>query len=519
MSETNTAFGWKVAFFALVFVGYGVWVFFYLWTSDWPERFEDNAAAFKYGSTGGDKNFGLPYVIWRVLPEVFPELLPDPNGPKDYSQFGFISETLGQQPENGLRFERPVGTSLRYYQGIERIFLNCAACHTGQVTLADGKQEIYLGMPANTVNLQAFQTFLTKAAESPKFNAEVILAAIDKQELALSPLNWFLLWWKGIDLMRERLLLVGGRLNFGDYQPEFGPGRFDTFSSAKALFNWPSDKITSSERVGVVDFPSIWLQGQRVGMNLHWDGNNVKLSERDRSASYGTGGTPPLLDREYLLKVETWLQNLEPPKFPGTIDGKNSAAGKIIYDNECASCHGLNGQDFAEGQGQLGAVIDIAAIGTDRARLDNFTFDLSVNEGQLYALWGEERFANFRKTNGYAAAPLDGIWLRAPYLHNGSVPTLWDLLLPPDQRPVRFNRGTTTYDWKNVGFVADAPIDAKGLCFVTRGDAESACSTPPDNHGICAAGACFGNGNQGHEYGILLDDDKKRQLIEYLKTF
>ena len=66
------------------------------------------------------------------------------------------------------------------------------------------------------------------------------------------------------------------------------------------------------------------------------------------------------------------------------------------------------------------------------------------------------RFSHFRKTDGYANMPLDGMWLRAPYLHNGSVPTLRALLFP-EKRPAEFYRAYDVYDWDNVGFVAAAP--------------------------------------------------------------
>ena len=56
------------------------------------------------------------------------------------------------------------------------------------------------------------------------------------------------------------------------------------------------------------------------------------------------------------------------------------------------------------------------------------------------------QFNHFQKTDGYANLPLDGLWLRAPYLHNGSVPTLADLLEPPEQRPKAFLRGSDVID-------------------------------------------------------------------------
>ena len=73
----------------------------------------------------------------------------------------------------------------------------------------------------------------------------------------------------------------------------------------------------------------------------------------------------------------------------------------------------------------------------------------------VFAGYGDERFSHFRKTFGYANSPLDGLWLRGPYLHNGSVPTLRDLLEPSDKRPVKFYRGYDVYDQKKVGFVSD----------------------------------------------------------------
>jgi hypothetical protein len=110
------------------------------------------------------------------------------------------------------------------------------------------------------------------------------------------------------------------------------------------------------------------------------------------------------------------------------------------------------------------------------------------------------RFTHFRKTNGYANHPLDGIWLRAPYLHNGSVPTLRDLLEPPALRPRVFYRGYDLYDSQKVGFVSDVP--RAGVQAFTLYDT----SVP-------------GNSNAGHLYGTTLSDDEKRAIVEYLKTF
>jgi hypothetical protein len=105
--------------------------------------------------------------------------------------------------------------------------------------------------------------------------------------------------------------------------------------------------------------------------------------------------------------------------------------------------------------------------------------------------------------------PLDGLWLRAPYLHNGSVPTLRDLLEPSAKRPVRFFRGYDVFDPVKVGFRGDVGEEngRKYFRFDTR---------LPDGKLIP------GNGNYGHDgprYGTLLPAADKDAIVEYLKTF
>ena len=108
------------------------------------------------------------------------------------------------------------------------------------------------------------------------------------------------------------------------------------------------------------------------------------------------------------------------------------------------------------------------------------------------------KFSHFRTTEGYVSVPLEGLWLRAPYLHNGSVPTLTDLLEPVERRPARFWRGYDVYDPVRVGFVTSAPGIERSATL----------------HEVARPG----NSNAGHVYGTTLPPDQKRALIEYLKT-
>ena len=98
----------------------------------------------------------------------------------------------------------------------------------------------------------------------------------------------------------------------------------------------------------------------------------------------------------------------------------------------------------------------------------------------------------------YEARVLYGVWATAPYLHNGSVPNLWELLTPPAQRKTSFMVGSKEYDMKNVGYVTDKS---------------------PFKDGNFAVNAAIdsGNSNAGHNFGTTLSDDYKWALIEYLK--
>jgi len=105
--------------------------------------------------------------------------------------------------------------------------------------------------------------------------------------------------------------------------------------------------------------------------------------------------------------------------------------------------------------------------------------------------------APFESLRAYKGRSLNGIWATAPYLHNGSVPTLRALMFP-EERPAVFFRGYNVYDWDRGGFIATGP------------DAEKA--------GVRFDTTLKGNGNGGHLYGTNLPAADREAIIEYLKT-
>jgi hypothetical protein len=157
----------------------------------------------------------------------------------------------------------------------------------------------------------------------------------------------------------------------------------------------------------------------------------------------------------------------------------------------------------------LGKVEPIVRVRTDPHRLDSYTEEFRRLQLQEIFKDTEYRFRNFRKTDGYANLPLDGLWLRAPYLHNGSIPTLADLLQPPERRPVDYVRGIDIIDHAKGGFLAPG-------CEVPSWR-EAVAASPP--RAFCFDTRQRGNGNGGHLYGTALTDEQKADLLAYLQTF
>ncbi len=438
--------------------------------------FPDIVEHFKYGSIGAEEGSGLPYRIWRVLPEVCGEHLPARPG-VGYGRLGFIDE--------GAPHGRPIGTSFRPGNG-DRVGLNCATCHVGTLREApDAAPRVIVGMPAHQMDLQGYARFLTACASGPAFETTTMVEAIRRSQPDFGLWERMVYRLFVVRAARKGILDRAAENAWFDDRPPQGPGRVDTFNPYKQLLGIPMD-----DTVGTADLPSLWNQRARQGLWLHWDGNNDVVEERNKSAAIGAGATPKSLDLPSMARIADWTLGFPPPRFPaGRIDAVRALEGEQAYRASCASCHAFDGE-------RIGQVTPIADIGTDRERLDSFSPALAAAMNTI----GSGRpwqFRRFRKTEGYANMPLDGIWLRAPYLHNGSVPDLRALLFP-EERPRVFYRAYDVYDWERVGFdTRSAEAERSGVRFDT---------------------ALRGNGNGGHLYGTDLPAATKLAIIEYLKA-
>ncbi len=459
---------------AAVFLGSFIWIQFF---REEPEQsFANEIERFKYGSIGGEQNAGIPYWIWIVLPRIFPDYLPGSGGYK----------SLGVTWEEG--HELPVGFTKKVI-GFPRVGNNCALCHAGTYrTKPDEVPTVVPGSPTQALDARGLFHFLFSAAQDSRFNADTILAQIG-QMTNLSFVDRQLYRFVLIPVMRKKLVEQAqkGAWIFEHDRPEWGPGRDDAFNLPKYFVVG----LSVDETTGQCDFNSAWNLKIRNGPGLlfNWGGETPALRSVIVDSALGLGVRPGKAFENRLTELAKFLSDLPPPKYPFPIDVVRANAGSAIYTAQCAECH-------EPGAAKTSHVIPIDEIGTDRERLDSWTQKAADAFNEKMKRLEFNRPATI-KNNGYYSPPLDGIWLRAPYLHNGSVRTLRDLLNPPDQRAQSFYRGYDVIDPVNVGF-KEPPISQQQYFLLD--------STKR------------GNGNQGHTYGTQLSDEDKENLLEYMKT-
>lgn len=459
-------------------VGFGVWYKFFL---EVDQQFASPEASFKYGSIGNETAEGIPYWIWVVLPEMFPQHLPGPGG---YRSLGFVYES-GR--------ETPVGFSKKTI-GFPRMGFNCAACHSGTYrSRPDQPPRLVLTAPTTRVDFQGYARFLVEAGTDRRFTPANVLNAIERHT-DLSWLDRALYRYVIIPRTRDGLREYEKRFRWMDSRPDWGKGRIDPFNPVK--FHQLGIDPANDRTIGNSDMEPLWNMARKRGLSLHWDGLNDSLTEVVLTGAIGDGATSltgeatDKLPVDDLKEVEEFISRAQPPRYPFPIDRRTASRGERVFREGCAACHEFGG-------GRTGTVIPQREVGTDRHRVDMWTSEAAVRYND-YARDYPFRFSRFVKTNGYVAVPLDGLWLRAPYLHNGSVPTLEDLLEPVGERPKLFYRGYDVYDRNRTGFVHQGP-EAKRAGF------------PYDVN-------VPGNSNRGHTYGTDLSAPDKRSLVEYLKT-
>jgi hypothetical protein len=219
-----------------------------------------------------------------------------------------------------------------------------------------------------------------------------------------------------------------------------------------------------------VDIKSVNWASERYHAN--WDGNQGASSRTLASGASATGD-PRMVNVRIHEPLNPFIDNLPAPPYPfASVDLARAREGKGLFGRQCATCHHPNNATIYPAS-KLGVDANRTKVNTSVSRYgltalvtEACTIYGLNNQGQPGATWCvpegdwnarlDEYFRDTPRrvvegTNGYKADMLHGIWAQAPYLHNGSVPTLGQLLCP-DTRPRRFLRGNLNYDEALVGF-------------------------------------------------------------------
>ncbi|MEO5683853.1 MAG: hypothetical protein ABIQ88_14510 [Chitinophagaceae bacterium] len=194
--------------------------------------------------------------------------------------------------------------------------------------------------------------------------------------------------------------------------------------------------------------------------------------------------------------VLSYIYSLEPPKYPKAINKTLAKQGEIIFITNCSKCHGKYGSS----ETYPNLLIPASVVQTD-----SMLFKSNYQNPQFITWFNNSWFAmsdhpaRLEPFNGYIAPPLDGIWATAPYLHNGSVPTL-EAVLNTSARPAYWQRNfdDPSYDYEKMSWHFTIEQAAQGTAVYNT-------SLP-------------GYGNYGHTFGDKLTDKQRKAVVEYLKT-
>jgi len=481
--------------------------------------------------------------------------------------FSFLPDSAGPQNPGNLPvgFARDTVIDPISGESVEVVGLTCAACHTGQVEY-QGKG-IRIDGGASNVDLASFQTELGYAVaftDKIPFRFDRFARTVLGENASAEAKNKLRQEFEAFlnAGLSEKNEADSRKL----YEVAAGFGRTDALARiGNFVFGTELDNSNLRVADAPVSFPPLWYTSW-FGW-VQYNSSIQQPMVRNIGEALGVRARvnltqPPNLYRstvnvknqwqtENLLAGPAAFSGLMAPAWPeavlGPIDQAKAQKGASLYKQHCQPCHlpplnspeikdskyweaGLNGKSFLKLK-----LIPLDKIGTDPRQATNWAQrwavtgvlglgNVSASDGlrvvtgkirdmnyDALGLSPEQRmeWSGFRDDGvvaplAYRARPLGGIWATPPFLHNGSVPSLYQMLLPADKRDKSFYVGSREFDPKNVGY-STAKFDG-GFEFRT--------DQP-------------GNSNAGHEFrntpgkGVIgpeLSDDERWAIIEYLKT-
>ncbi len=480
---------------------------------------------------------GVQMIMFRLFPEIFPDIWGPPQdqmavigfGPDQFQPNRVMPLGTGYALSGGLL----IPGTLKKVQ-VNYATLTCMGCHSGGVTLRDGNLVRTIGAP-NPVG--DFLGAIHQSVNDPRYTVANFRTA-----LAATPLGYIYgdpLEFKQEALERALFDAPGGaeyflaELKFISNQtfarfdatipvytynvpnpppfsgPNVIPGQIDVFTFGAASLFDPSVLTPAQMQASMpaapapADVLAAWAQAGRT--HFQWDDSVSSIYFRETAASASvSAGDPAAINQPNLVLSGDFTINLPPAPYPFEVDSGKAARGKKIFQQACLSCH-------ASGNSVL---MSPSETGTDPNRANVFTTPLVAGlisqfrqgclEPQCFGPGGIPLPDSeiLSPTLEYASLPLSGLWATAPYLHNGSVPTLYHLLT--GERPSTFYRANTTYDEQKVGFTWDKATSSRAVVYDT---------TQAGHSNLGHTGPQFNGGIDWQS-----EPKKLQDLLEYLKT-
>ena len=202
------------------------------------------------------------------------------------------------------------------------------------------------------------------------------------------------------------------------------------------------------------------------------------------------------------VHVRAFLASLRPPAYPFAIDAALAARGERLFERHCGACHGSYGP---EGD-YPNLVVDLETVGTDPEYARQAFAEAGRFMDWFNRSWYGE-IAAARPAPGYIAPPLDGVWATAPFLHNGSVPTIAALL---------DSRTRPTY-WRRDFDAREFDRKALGWKYAEFQHGKQSIDDPQLRKQVYDT-TLPGYSNRGHLFGDVLSAAERDAILEYLKT-
>ena len=461
--------------------------------------------------------------------------------PSVFEEFGLVMpERIANWPAGTSQphYDRPLGFVSRMVSGpipfvrIDAANLGCTTCHAGLLYDAAGRatRTAWIGAPSTSVNLELYTQAVFAALSAESRHPDELRTRIGELFPETGRMESLTLRFLLLPQVAKRI----GEIETAGQGPvpfsNGGAGRTNGVASLKQMLGVAPGAVTGHPDVGFTSIPE--LSGRGFRTSLLYDGiyapaSSSRFDETLDSAHVTTQHLDSLADIVAFFTVSTmgvqpdvgeraipemrpvlnWIgKRYRSPPFPGVIDSARMKSGEVIFKARCANCHGT----YGEGSPRALLTFPNALIEQGVMRTDSSRWAM-VDSSVLSAIGRSayERHMRSARSGGYVAPILSGVWESAPYLHNGSVPTLWQLMSPAE-RPVRFFVGGHALDYRTMGIAGQ--LGADGVYSYVPGYKPWAV---PEMYDTRAPGLS----NRGHEREFLgFSAAQKWALIEYLKT-